>query len=577
MGRAKHAIPEEVKKLRGRPPKRIKYVYYNRNMDFVKKVDELNLTTGNLAENWKIFWRNFEIFATAIELAKKDEKVQVAIFLNAAGKEAADTFENVIQLTEAERMKYKSVVKSFEEFCTGKTNEVYESFLFHKRDQKENEPFDNFLMEVTKLVKRCGFTDENRMVRDRIVLGTNDKHLQKKLLEIEGLTLQKAINTARAAEATNIHMSAMKPSESSMDHIKQQRDRNYSNSNNDKFINKNHRKSNTNNFSNNSKYNNVNNSFRKDENVKVDFECKFCGKIHVRGKCPAYGKNCSKCNGKNHFAIVCKKKSVSKLTTENYNSDESDEQFAVDLINQTIEQNNSWFEVLKIQSKLIKFKLDTGADANVLPFKYLSDFNNINLIEPTNKLIAYNGSEIKTMGMVNLECIAKNTIAVQQFFVINSESVPILGLQSCTDLKLIKRINELNINQKAEFIEKNNKAFTGLGCFYKNFNIQLKENAISVAKPSRRIPISLRKPLEEELKRLCNNDIIEPVHEPCEWVSNIVIVEKPNKKIRICLDPKYLNASIKEHYYEIPSIEQIISNFSNKNFFSVFDIREGFF
>lgn len=117
MGRAKHAIPEEVKKLRGRPPKRIKYVYYNRNMDFVKKVDELNLTTGNLAENWKIFWRNFEIFATAIELAKKDEKVQVAIFLNAAGKEAADTFENVIQLTEAERMKYKSVVKSFAEFC----------------------------------------------------------------------------------------------------------------------------------------------------------------------------------------------------------------------------------------------------------------------------------------------------------------------------------------------------------------------------------------------------------------------------------------------------------------------------
>ncbi|KAK9680750.1 hypothetical protein QE152_g38847 [Popillia japonica] len=38
--------------------------------------------------------------------------------------------------------------------------------------------------------------------------------------------------------------------------------------------------------------------------------CLFCGDRHefVKGKCPAYGKVCKICKGRNHFAKVCKKK-----------------------------------------------------------------------------------------------------------------------------------------------------------------------------------------------------------------------------------------------------------------------------
>ena len=34
--------------------------------------------------------------------------------------------------------------------------------------------------------------------------------------------------------------------------------------------------------------------------------CKYCGKSHDRGSCPAFGKECSKCGKKNHFKAVCK-------------------------------------------------------------------------------------------------------------------------------------------------------------------------------------------------------------------------------------------------------------------------------
>ena len=41
-------------------------------------------------------------------------------------------------------------------------------------------------------------------------------------------------------------------------------------------------------------------------------DCKFCGKSHDRGKCPAYGKVCNNCGRKNHFESKCTSKSNSE-------------------------------------------------------------------------------------------------------------------------------------------------------------------------------------------------------------------------------------------------------------------------
>ncbi len=36
-----------------------------------------------------------------------------------------------------------------------------------------------------------------------------------------------------------------------------------------------------------------------------EYDCAYCGKLHAYGKCPAYGKTCSRCGSQNHFAVVC--------------------------------------------------------------------------------------------------------------------------------------------------------------------------------------------------------------------------------------------------------------------------------
>ena len=43
-------------------------------------------------------------------------------------------------------------------------------------------------------------------------------------------------------------------------------------------------------------------------------------------------------------------------------------------------------------------------------------------------------------------------------------------------------------------------------------------------------------------------DIIVPVNEPTDWISSIVVVEKPNIKLRVCLDPQNLNKASKRKH-----------------------------
>ena len=61
-------------------------------------------------------------------------------------------------------------------------------------------------------------------------------------------------------------------------------------------------------------------------------------------------------------------------------------------------------------------------------------------------------------------------------------------------------------------------------------------------------------------------EIIKRVNEPTDWVNSMVVVEKPNGNLRICLDPKHLNKAIKRPHYAIPTTEEILTKISTGNF-----------
>ena len=63
-----------------------------------------------------------------------------------------------------------------------------------------------------------------------------------------------------------------------------------------------------------------------------------------------------------------------------------------------------------------------------------------------------------------------------------------------------------------------------------------------------------------------------PLLEPTSWVNSLVCVEKPNGKIRICLDPKALDDNIRRPDYPMRSIDDITAT----KYFSVLDATKGY-
>ena len=69
-----------------------------------------------------------------------------------------------------------------------------------------------------------------------------------------------------------------------------------------------------------------------------------------------------------------------------------------------------------------------------------------------------------------------------------------------------------------------------------------------VIHPPRKIALSLQPKLEGELDEMVKQVIVVPVDEPPDWVNTLVVREKHNGSLRICLDPKDLNKAIKREH-----------------------------
>ena len=109
--------------------------------------------------------------------------------------------------------------------------------------------------------------------------------------------------------------------------------------------------------------------------------------------------------------------------------------------------------------------------------------------------------------------------------------------------------------------------FSGVGCLDGNYSIRVDERFSPVVHPPRKVPVPLREALKTELDSLVKDGILAKVTEPTAWVSSLVIVKKPNGKIRVCLDPRDLNRAIKQSHS---------TQLSGAKVFSVLDDKCGF-
>ena len=115
-----------------------------------------------------------------------------------------------------------------------------------------------------------------------------------------------------------------------------------------------------------------------------------------------------------------------------------------------------------------------------------------------------------------------------------------------------------------------------LGTLPGKVHFQVDPDYKPVVLPARKIPVSVREKFKEELKRLESLKVIAPVDQPTEWVSQIVVAVKKSGELRVCIDPKPLNAALKREHYKIPVVDGLLPDLTDARVSTKVDLASAF-
>lgn len=249
----------------------------------------------------------------------------------------------------------------------------------------------------------------------------------------------------------------------------------------------------------------------------------------------------------------------------------SEDDLVISTINSETSQKN-WYATIKVNEHDVRFKIDTGAQCNVLSQQTYERISSQPLTKSQAKPVAFGGQRIRSLGKSNILCEHKGKYHTIEFEVVSNIS-NVLGLKTITELKLVKRVDSITKDPLAKYAD----TFTGLGCISNvTHRIKIDPACKPVVHPPRKIPVTIRSKVKEELQRMERLNVIERIHEPTDWVNSMVTVVKPNGKLRICIDPRDLNKAIKREHYPMRTIEEIVAQIPNAKVFSVLDASSGF-
>ncbi|XP_072398136.1 uncharacterized protein [Diabrotica undecimpunctata] len=405
----------------------------------VKLPPDFDLQGQNAASEWK-FWKTcFEDYLRATGQDQSADKIKLSILRNIIGTESAKIM-STFAIPEDETNKYDLMMSLIDKYVNPRMNESFERYNFITRVQKEGESFEQFLTSCRHLIRTCNYneidpeqTAEDKALRDKILLmGIRDSVTREALLRVDKLTLQKAIEFCRTSE------------QSKNQNLK------FHNETKDVDIGQVHKERNKDKLKGHRNYNNS----KSKTNTNEKFKCKRCQLTHGARECPAYGKKCKKCGILNHFAKSCRVKNIDVI--DEGSSDGSSDIFVgnVNKVYQDVSCQNIWDEIIEIENKRIKVKLDTGADVSIFPLKIFKKIDK-----------QYLGIIIKRINNV----------------------------ESCGTLELAERNKFINLNFDV---------FRGHGKFYGKHRIITVDKFEPVSYPPINVPVAIRDKLRDELDKL---------------------------------------------------------------------------
>ncbi|XP_038046793.1 uncharacterized protein K02A2.6-like [Patiria miniata] len=231
----------------------------------------------------------------------------------------------------------------------------------------------------------------------------------------------------------------------------------------------------------------------------------------------------------------------------------------------------------------LKVKIDTGAGGNTLPLRTIRQMYGDtwrSQVKPvTTKLTAYNGTPIPCLGSIDLLCRYQDpTWSENRFYVVDVTGPVIAGLPMCRDMGVvtIHAARLTSVQSIEQLMEAYPDQFDTIGSFKRRATLYLKEDAVPHIDPPRKYSVHLKPKLKVEIDKMEALGVIRRVAHHTDWCSSITTSLKQDGSIRVCLDPKRLNQSLRRCPHKIPTLEELNPEFSQARVFSKLDAKAGY-
>ncbi|XP_043224538.1 uncharacterized protein LOC122382800 isoform X3 [Amphibalanus amphitrite] len=219
-------------------------------------------------ETFENYLQRFQFYCSANDV--RAESKQKALFLTVVGQAVFGKIKDLISPVTLEEATFELIKEKVKNHYQPQLVEIAERYKFFQRRQREEETVAEYLADLKKIASNAQFGDYlDTALRDQLVCGLYDSRCQKELLCMTSLTLEKAVQHARAFEAVSKEVGVF--SASGVHEI------------------------------------------QKDRLKGPGLSCFRCGRVgHDADACWHVKTVCNKCHRRGHLAVVCPKQSKNR-------------------------------------------------------------------------------------------------------------------------------------------------------------------------------------------------------------------------------------------------------------------------
>ncbi|XP_054828347.1 uncharacterized protein K02A2.6-like [Eublepharis macularius] len=238
---------------------------------------------------------------------------------------------------------------------------------------------------------------------------------------------------------------------------------------------------------------------------------------------------------------------------------------------------------VKIQNMPCEMEVDSGSALSIISshtLELIRRKSSTPHLEAADMVLKdFQGRRVPIMGIGTFQIRYKDFIGPLRLVVVQGHQPSLLGLDWFRPLGIqIAGVQRLHHDEVASVCREFPAVFDGaLGNYTgQPVSFDLDPAVAPICLKPRRVPFALKPKIDEELDRLIEQGILEPVSH-AKWETPIVTPLKPNGAVRICADYKCtINKALQQHAYPVPVVSHLLASLQGGKIFAKLDLAQAY-